>query len=145
MTEPTTTTDPAAQEGDGIPLDRVPVHFAAGGGARLIEGFTFDGPGFEAYITAHTTAADPGRLVFIEHSSTAWGMWECHPAGDELVILISGVALFIQEIDGSTVRTRVTAGQAVLNPAGVWHTADVEEPFDAIYLTPCPDTHHRPR
>lgn len=133
------------EPGAGIPLAEVPVHFASGGAARTIEGFTFDPPGFEAYIAANTDSADPGRLTFVEHSEAAWGMWECHTAGDELVAVISGVALFIQEIDGSEVRTRVTPGQAVLNPQGVWHTADVEEPFDAIYLTPCPGTDHRPR
>jgi uncharacterized cupin superfamily protein len=62
-------------------------------------------------------------------------MWDCHRGGDEMVIVISGVALFIQEIDGAQVRTRVTAGQAMLNPAGTWHTADVEEPFAAGYAT----------
>jgi hypothetical protein len=33
----------------------------------------------------------------------------------------------------------------MINPAGVWHTADVEEPMKAIYITPCPGTQHRPR
>jgi mannose-6-phosphate isomerase-like protein (cupin superfamily) len=145
MSDDQETTMTNVQPGEGISLTQVPVHFAADGGARTIGAFTFDPPGFEAYISANTTLADPGRLVFVEHSDASWGMWECHTAGDEMVILLSGVALFIQEIDGSTVRTRVTAGQAVLNPAGVWHTADVEEPFDAIYLTPCPGTKHRPR
>ncbi len=133
------------EPGTGIALDTSPVHFAASGSACAIDGFTFDPPGFEAYIAANTSPTDPGRLVFVERSPESWGMWECHRGGDEMVIIISGVALFIQEIDGTEVRTRVTAGQAVLNPAGTWHTADVEEPFAAIYLTPCPGTEHRPR
>ena len=133
------------QAGEGIQLSTTPVHFAAGGGATTIGDFTFDPPGFEAYISVRTTAEDPGRLVFVEHSAESWGMWECHPAGDEMVIVISGVAQFMQEIDGAMLRTRATAGQAILNPAGVWHTADVEEPFDAIYLPPCPGTNHRQR
>lgn len=133
------------QPGSGIELSTTPVHFAGSGRASTISGFTFDPPGFEAYIAANTSASDPGRLVFVEESSASWGSWECHRAGDELVIIIAGVAIFIQEIDGEHVRTRVTAGQAVLNPAGTWHTADVETPFTAIYLTPCPGTEHRPR
>jgi mannose-6-phosphate isomerase-like protein (cupin superfamily) len=131
--------------GSGIALTSTPVHFAGSGRASTIGGFTFDPSGFEAYIAANTSASDPGRLVFIEASSESWGSWECHRAGDELVIVIAGVAIFIQEIEGEHVRTRVTLGQAVLNPAGTWHTADVEEPFTAIYLTPCPGTEHRPR
>lgn len=133
------------EPGAGIALDTTPVHFAASGSASRIDGFTFDPSGFEAYIAAKTSKVDPGRLVFTERSADSWGMWECHRAGDEMVIIITGVAIFIQEIDGAEVRTRVTAGQAVLNPAGTWHTADVEVPFTAIYLTPCPGTEHRPR
>lgn len=133
------------EPGAGIPLDKIPVHFAASGAASPIDGFTFDPSAFEAYIATNTTSADPGRLVFIERSAESWKMWECHQAGDEMVIVIAGVAIFIQEIDGAEVRTRVNVGQAVLNPAGTWHTADVEEPFTAIYLTPCPGTEHRPR
>jgi uncharacterized cupin superfamily protein len=133
------------EPGSGIALDTIPVHFAASGRASAVAGFTFDPAGFEAYIAANTSASDSGRLVFVERSAEPWGMWECHRAGDELVIIIAGVAVFIQEVDGVAVQTRVTAGQAVLNPAGTWHTADVEEPFTAIYLTPCPATEHRPR
>ena len=131
--------------GTGIALDKTPVHFTASGSASAIEGFTFDPSGYEANVASNTSPVDPGRLVFVERSAEAWGMWECHPMGDEMVVILSGVALFIQEIDGAEVRTRVTAGQAVVNPAGTWHTADVEEPFAAMYLTPCPGTHHRPR
>ncbi|MCE9622575.1 MAG: cupin domain-containing protein [Actinomycetia bacterium] len=133
------------QPGSGIALDKVPVHFAATGRASTIDGFTFDPSGFEAYIAANTSSSDPGRLTFVEHSAESWGMWECHRAGDELVIVIAGAAIFIQEIGGAEVRTRVTPGQAVLNPSGTWHTADVEVPFTAVYLTPCPGTEHRPR
>lgn len=137
-------TEPTAADG-GLPLHRIPVHFAADGRVAPIEGFTFDPPAFEAYIAERTSATDPGRLAFVERSERSWGMWECHTAGDEVVVILSGVALFVQEIDGREVRTRVGAGHAVVNPAGVWHTADVEEPFDALYLTPCPGTEHRPR
>jgi len=26
-----------------------------------------------------------------------------------------------------------------------WHTADVETPINALYITPCPGTEHKPR
>lgn len=133
------------QPGDGIRLDTTPVHFAAPASATVIDGFTFDPAGFQAYMAAHTSAAEPGRLVFVERSAANWQSWERHTQGDELVIILDGVALFVQEVGGAEVRIRVSAGQAVLNPAGTWHTADVEEPFSAVYLTPCPGTEHRPR
>ncbi len=126
-------------------LDVDPIHISGSGVAARLGGFGFDPPSFEAYIAQRCTADDPGRLAMIEHSREAWGMWECHHAGDEVVIVISGVARFIQDVGGEQVHTRVTAGGAIINPAGVWHTADVEEPFSAVYLTPCPGTEHRPR
>lgn len=131
---------------DGVlSLTTTPIHFSAGGGAVPINGFAFDPASFESYISGHTNASDPGRLGFIEHSAESWKLWERHPAGDEVVVVVSGVALFIQEIDGAQQHARVGAGEAIINPAGVWHTADVEEPFSALYLTPCPGTNHRPR
>jgi hypothetical protein len=37
------------------------------------------------------------------------------------------------------------AGQAVVNPRGVWHTVDVHEPGQALFVTPGRGTEHRPR
>ncbi len=108
-------------------------------------GFGFDGPAFQAYVDTYTSDDDPGRLVMVETTPDDWGAWECHTRGDELVIVLSGTAEFIQELDGGQTRIPVTAGSAVLNPKGVWHTADVTEPLTAIYITPCRGTEHRGR
>ena len=100
--------------------------------------------GYEAYIAAHCKEA-PGRLVSMATSDKDWPVWEVHPAGDEVVILVSGRAEFIQQVDGTLRRTVVGPHEVVVNPAGVPHTANVIEPFTAIYITPCPGTHHLPR
>ncbi len=130
-------------------LSQSPIHLSSRVGADNpavpLHGFGFDGPAFEAYIAAHCTPADPGRLVMIETSPTDWPAWECHAEGDELVIVLAGEAEFIQEIDGRERRFSVKAGDTVINPAGVWHTANVRQPLQAIYITPCPGTEHRPR
>ena len=42
-------------------------------------------------------------------------------------------------------RIELHAGDGVLNPPGVWHTADVHEPGDALFITPGAGTEHRPR
>ncbi len=126
-------------------LDRDPIHLGPGTTATRIEGFEFNGDGFGAYIERHCTPGDPGRIVMVEHSAEDWGAWECHQDGDEVVIAIAGRAELIQEIDGTLQRTLLTPGEAVINPRGVWHTADVLEPFSAVYLTPCPGTIHKPR
>jgi hypothetical protein len=61
------------------------------------------------------------------------------------VIVLEGKAEFIQQIEGKEHRTAVGPGSTMINPAGVWHTADVDKPLRAIYITPCPGTQHRPR
>lgn len=106
--------------------------------------FGFDGPSFEAYISKHCSAG-PGRLVMIEATPTNWMHWECHTLGDELVIVLEGRADFIQERDGENLVLPVQAGSTIINPKGVWHTADVSESLKAIYITPCKGTEHRER
>lgn len=130
-------------------LSKTPIHVASEVGvehpAVPLPGFGFDGPSFQAYIAEHCSAAAPGRLIMVESTPTSWGAWECHTEGDEIVIVLEGRAEFIQEVDGEQRRTAVGPGSTMINPVGVWHTADVEEPMKAIYITPCPGTQHRPR
>ena len=130
-------------------LDETPIHIgsASGSGSRVvpIPGFGFDPPAFMAYIEEHCTPDAPGHLVMVETTPKDWGSWECHPKGDEIVIVLEGRGTFIQEIDGEERRTPVEPGVTIVNPRGVWHTADVQESIKAIYITPCPDTGHRPR
>jgi quercetin dioxygenase-like cupin family protein len=68
-----------------------------------------------------------------------------HPAGDEVVVVLCGHQTLIQEIDGEQRRIDLHAGHAVINPRGVWHTADVHEPGSALFITPGQGTEHRPR
>lgn len=130
-------------------LSKTPIHLDPRAGpentALPVSGFNFDGESFERYTAEHCGPGAPGRLVMIESSPTDWGAWECHTEGDEIVIVLEGKAVFIQTIDGVERRTPVGPGSTIINPAGVWHTADVEEPMRAIYMTPCPGTQHRAR
>ena len=36
-------------------------------------------------------------------------------------------------------------GEAVINPRGVWHTADVEDPATVLFITAGAGTENRPR
>ena len=118
------------------------IHLGDPGGAVPLPGFDND---YERYIAAHCAPGAPGRLVSMATSSAAWSVWEVHPAGDEVVIVVRGRAEFIQDVDGTHRRCVVGPGEAIVNPAGVPHTANVLEPFTAIYITPCPGTEHLPR
>lgn len=130
-------------------LNETPIHLGSRVGrnepAVPLPGFGFDPPAFEAYIEKHCAPGAPGRLIMQESSPANWSMWECHTEGDEIVIVLEGKGVFIQAIDGAERRTPFGPGSTMINPAGVWHTADVEEPMRAIYITPCPGTEHRPR
>jgi len=45
--------------------------------------------------------------------------------------------------DGVSVELR--AGEAMVNPSGVWHTADTHEPTWFLTITPGVGTEHKPR
>ena len=69
-----------------------------------------------------------------------------HPAGDEVVICTHGALVLVQELaDGRMVETPLAAGEYVINPPGVWHTADVAESATAIFITAGEGTQHRAR
>lgn len=124
-------------------LERDAVHLDSHVGAVPLPGFE---NGYDAYIAAHCAPGAPGRLVSLAVSDKHWPVWETHPEGDEVVIVTKGRAEFIQELPGGK-RIRVVVGpnEAIINPAGVPHTANVIEPFTALYVTPAPGTTHRPR
>lgn len=107
-----------------------------------LPGFAHD---YDAYVAQHCTPADPGRILVQYTTTEAWPTWEVHPAGDEVVIVLSGRARFIQDLDGVHHTVEVGPGEVLINPAGVPHTADVIEPFTALYITPGPGTEHRER
>ena len=130
-------------------LSQQPIHLddtgINGGRAIGLTNFNYDGPSFEEYIQSHCDANAPGRLMMIEASPSSWTTWERHNDAAEIVYILRGKGVFIQEIDGEQVRIPVSPGVCLINPKGVWHTADVDEALEAIYLTPCPGTEHRPR
>lgn len=132
-----------------IDLSKTPIHIGsvAVGGVpfQAVDGFLFDGPSFGNYIADHCTGNEPGRLVMIETTPEDWATWERHTQGDEIVIVLDGAGTFYQELAGGVASVAVKAGDTLVNPSGVWHTADVSSPLRAIYMTPCPGTEHRAR
>ncbi len=125
-------------------LEKTPFHLN-GDGVHPVADFHYDGPSFERYVSTLCSDDDPGRLVMIETTPTDWPAWERHTLGDEIVFVLEGRGEFIHETADGEVRLPVGPGSALINPRGMWHTADVVEPIRAIYMTPCPGTEHRPR
>jgi len=121
------------------------VHLGSDAGAVAIPDFEWTPEFLERYAADYATDGSEGRLVMIGASDKTWTYWERHPAGEELVCVISGRITLVQEIDGSERRIELSAGEAAINPRGVWHTSDVHEPGQVLFVTPGLGTGHRPR
>ena len=120
-------------------LETTYVHLADGPAARAVE---VD----ETFWAEIATRAElhEGRLVTLHRMAETWPHWEMHPAGDELVCLLSGVVdLVLEEPDGE--RTIELRGRAAcIVPSGVWHRAIVHAPGEVLFVTRGAGTQHRP-
>lgn len=86
-----------------------------------------------------------GWLVASFDMPETWTSWEVHPDGDEIVYVESGRLRLVTEIGDELHDIDLAARQAVVIPAGVWHTVDVIEPARTLNVTFGRDTGHRPR
>lgn len=128
-----------------IDLAAVPVHLGLGSRAVAVEGFGWDEGTLAAYAAAVADDGPDGRMVMAFRGGGSWDSWERHPAGDEVVACLSGRMTLIQELDGRHEQVVLGPCEAVVNPRGVWHTADVHEPVTFMTITPGQGTEHRPR
>ena len=126
-------------------LEDTVVHVGLGSTLKPFGDWTWDQETLTRYAEATAGDGAEGRMVTMGLQAESWPTWERHPAGEELVLLLEGHIDLIQEIDGEEVRTSLRAGQAVINPPGVWHTADVHEPGRGLFITPGAGTEHKPR
>lgn len=69
---------------------------------------------------------------------------EIHPDGDELLFLLSGEITVVLEEETER-RVELRAGQSFIVPRGVWHRVLVRQPVQLLYMTPGPNSRHRPR
>jgi quercetin dioxygenase-like cupin family protein len=129
----------------GTSLYDFPIHL--GLGAKAVAEPQFTGmEWYEGYIERHGDDLDEGRLVSLFRFEESWTRWEMHPAGDEVVCCLQGHMTLHQELsDGSRERYDLGPGDYAINPRGVWHTADAQEPVVALFITAGKDTTHRPR
>jgi len=86
-----------------------------------------------------------GRLVGVFHNAADWSVWEMHPAGDEVVCLLSGVVDVVLDEDGGERVVPLGAGDTCIVPRGVWHTANVRTAGDTLHITRGAGTQHRGR
>jgi len=120
------------------------VHLGLGAAATPLPDFAWSPEYLDAYAARFAADGDEGRLVCVSPQASTWDTWERHPAGDEVVVLLSGRIDVIQESEGRQRVVELRAGEAMVNPRNVWHTTRVHEPGQALFITPGAGTEHRP-
>lgn len=103
------------------------------GDMEFYEGLSDHFGGFENHVLISCHAFD-----------APWPTWECHPKGDEMVLLLSGTATMTTLVDESTRDTRLSApGDYLIVPRGVWHTASAADQARMLFITPGEGTENR--
>jgi len=123
----------------GFDLATTYLALADGPDAKRIE----VGPDFWATIETRTDLG--ARLVAIFAYDADWATWEVHPDGDEIVMLLSGVVDLVLDEPGGPRTVELRDRSAAVVPRGVWHTANVFGPSEALHITRGAGTTHRPR
>ncbi|MEU7316978.1 cupin domain-containing protein [Streptomyces sp. NPDC007083] len=132
-------------EPDAIDLRTTPVHLGLGSRAKPVEGFAWDPEVLHAYSAAVAADGAEGRMVTLFDGDGPDDHWERHPAGDELVVCLSGSVTVTRDVDGVPDRVVLGPGEATVNPAGTWHAVDMAGPASILTITPGLGTDHRPR
>jgi len=73
-----------------------------------------------------------------------WSVWEMHPNGEEVVLLLDGQVTFILEHENGDLAVElVETGSFVVVPKGTWHTVKVRERATMLFITAGEGTQHR--
>ena len=86
-----------------------------------------------------------GHVLISAHEFTGdWPTWEKHPAGDEVVMLLSGQATLVLRTETGEVATRLDApGTFLVVPRNTWHTARIPDHARMLFITPGEGTENR--
>jgi mannose-6-phosphate isomerase-like protein (cupin superfamily) len=122
-----------------------PLHLGLGATAIAEPAFT-GMDWYQSYSERHMSDGAEGRLVTMYRFAESWDSWEMHPAGDEVVLCLSGQMTVHQEhANGTKATVTIGPNEYVVNPPGTWHTADVHGETTALFITAGMGTEHRPR
>lgn len=87
---------------------------------------------------------DRGRLMGASQQTADWDHWERHPAGEEILTLLSGELEIVLQTQAGEERAVLKPGQALVIPAGIWHRGIVRIPGELLFITAGAGTEHRP-
>ncbi len=132
------------EPGPTFPLEQRFVHLGVGAVAEPTEAFDGTSAWFDRYASVRNDEPD-SWLVSSYAFDGPWSTWEVHPYGHEVVICTEGRMTLHQDIDGTVTTVTLDPGQALINPPGAWHTADIEGHAKAVFITAGAGTQVRPR
>lgn len=123
------------------------VHLGLGATTVELPTHTGEMEWYMQYGEDHAADGVEGRLVSMHTFTESWDTWEMHPKGSELVLCTAGRVSVTQEAhDGTITSVTISAGQAIVNAPGVWHTADiVDGPSTVVFITAGVGTEMRDR
>ena len=130
---------------DAVDLTATPIHLGRGSRAQQVAGFAWDPDVLAAYSAAVAEDGGDGRMVMVFDGEGKGNAWERHPAGDEVVICVSGRMTVIRDAGDGEDPVELGPGEAMVNPRGVWHVVDVDGSARFMTITPGVGTEHRPR
>lgn len=128
-----------------VDVTTTPIHLGRGSRAVAVAGFAFDPVVLQAYATAVADDGGDGRIVMLFDGRASGGEWERHPAGDEVVVCVSGRVTVLRDVAGDERRVELGPGEATVNPRGVWHVVEADDAARFVTITPGIGTEHRPR
>lgn len=129
-------------------LNTDPIHLGLGATAEVQPPFTGAPEWYMGYGQRTADDGAEGRLVTMHSFSSSWDVWEVHPHGTEVVLCTEGSITLIQRKggpDGPEVVMTLQPGEYVINEPGDWHTADVDGPATALFITAGMGTENHPR
>ena len=118
-------------------LSENPIHLGLGATAVVQPPFT-GMQWYEDYGARNAADGREGRLVSMHTFDSDWGVWEMHPVGHEVVVCIAGVITLVQKRDldsDEEVVVTLQPGEYAINEPGVYHTAKVDAPCTALFIT----------
>ena len=120
-------------------LDSTYIHLRPDESALAMEG----GAKFWAGIAGRHDLGQ-GRLMGSTDQKADWPHWERHPAGDEILTLLSGAMVLVLDMPGGEQRAALKPGETFIVPKGVWHRGIVTAPGRLMFVTPGAGTEHKP-
>jgi mannose-6-phosphate isomerase-like protein (cupin superfamily) len=122
----------------------------SGTGLRLrpdasVEPLPIDADFWQRIMTGQLGTFHHEYLVLTFSYDRDWPIWEKHPNGDEIVMLLDGRTTMVLEMDGRERLVELDESCSyVVVPRGTWHTARTKTACRMLFITAGEGTEHRP-